>query len=148
MFMVREMYRHAKLSKWKVVFVTDRTQLEEQLTETSQSIGFTVEVADSIKRLKELLRSDTSDLVMAMIHKFREADMKETFPELNDSPLHFGDDRRGAPIAIQDAGRESRQRDPERGQDRLHRNADRQDRASLRRVHRQVHDATSRSRTA
>jgi len=86
MFMVREMYRHAKLSNWKVVFVTDRTQLEGQLTETSQSIDFTVKVADSIKKLKELLRSDSSDLVMAMIHKFREADLTETFPELNASP--------------------------------------------------------------
>jgi len=86
MFMVREMYRHAKLSKWKVVFVTDRTQLEQQLSETSQSIGFTVNVADSIKRLKELLRDDTSDLVMAMIHKFREAELSELFPELNTSP--------------------------------------------------------------
>jgi type I restriction enzyme R subunit len=28
MFMVREMYRHARLSHWKVIFVTDRTQLE------------------------------------------------------------------------------------------------------------------------
>ncbi len=86
MFMVREMYRHAKLSNWKVVFVTDRTQLEGQLTETSQSIGFTVKVADSIRKLKELLRSDSSDLVMAMIHKFRETDLTETFPELNASP--------------------------------------------------------------
>jgi len=86
MFMVREMYRHAQLSDWKVVFVTDRTQLEGQLAETSQSIGFTVKVADSIRKLKELLRSDSSDLVMAMIHKFREADLTETFPELNPSP--------------------------------------------------------------
>ena len=86
MFMVREMYRHARLSNWKVVFVTDRTQLEGQLSETSQSIGFTVNVADSIKVLKDLLRSDSSDLVMAMIHKFREADLTETFPELNTSP--------------------------------------------------------------
>ena len=86
MFMVRAMYRHSSLQQWKVVFVTDRTQLEQQLAETSQSIGFTVKVADSIKTLKELLRSDSSDLVMAMIHKFREADMTETFPELNPSP--------------------------------------------------------------
>jgi type I restriction enzyme R subunit len=86
MFMVREMYRHARLSNWKLVFVTDRTQLEGQLSDTSQSIGFTVKVADSIKKLKELLRSDSSDLVMAMIHKFREADLTETFPELNTSP--------------------------------------------------------------
>jgi len=86
MFMVREMYRHANLANWKVVFVTDRTQLEEQLTETSQSIGFTVKVAKSIRRLKELLRTDTADLVMAMIHKFREVDLTDTFPRLNDSP--------------------------------------------------------------
>ena len=86
MFMVREMYRHAALANWKVVFVTDRTQLEQQLSETSQNIGFTVKVADNIQRLKELLRADTSDLVMAMIHKFREVDLEETFPELNASP--------------------------------------------------------------
>jgi len=84
--MVREMYRHARLSNWKVVFVTDRTQLEQQLSETSRIIGFTVQVANSIKKLKELLRADTSDLVMAMIHKFREAELAEIFPELNASP--------------------------------------------------------------
>ena len=86
MFMVRAMYRHPTLQQWKVIFVTDRTQLEQQLAETSQSIGFTVKVAGSIKTMKELLRSDSSDLVMAMIHKFREADLKAIFPELNTSP--------------------------------------------------------------
>ena len=38
------------------------------------------------KTLKELLATDSSDLVMAMIHKFREVDLTETFPELNVSP--------------------------------------------------------------
>ena len=86
MFMVREMYRHAQLANWKVVFVTDRTQLEDQLSETSQSIGFTVKTANNIREMKDLLRADSSDLIMAMIHKFREADLTETFPQLNDSP--------------------------------------------------------------
>jgi type I restriction enzyme, R subunit len=86
MFMVREMYRHPELAKWKVIFVTDRTQLEDQLSETSQSIGFSVKVADSIRSLKDLLATDSSDLVMAMIHKFRESDLTETFPQLNASP--------------------------------------------------------------
>ena len=85
MFMVRAMYRHPNLSQWKVVFITDRTQLEQQLAETGQNIGFTVKPADSIAKLKELLRSDSSDLVMAMIHKFQERDLQETFPELNTS---------------------------------------------------------------
>ena len=80
------MYRHANLAKWKVVFVTDRAQLEDQLRETSQSIGFTLKIASNIPEMKELLKAKTSDLVMAMIHKFRETDLKETFPQLNDSP--------------------------------------------------------------
>ena len=66
--------------------------MEQQLSETSQSIGFTVKLADSIKGLKELLRADTSDLVMAMIHKFREADLTETFPELNARPKVMTDE--------------------------------------------------------
>lgn len=86
MFMVREMYTHPQLSKWKVVFVTDRTQLEQQLSETGRGVGFTVKPANSIRRLKELLPTDSSDLIMAMIHKFREADLAESFPELNVSP--------------------------------------------------------------
>ena len=86
MFMVREMYRHPDLNHWKVIFVTDRDQLEQQLSETSQSIGYTVKVADSIKKLKTLLPGDSSDLIMAMIHKFQERDLSELFPELNPSP--------------------------------------------------------------
>lgn len=74
MYLVRAMYKDPELKKWKIVFVTDRTQLEEQLSETSQSIGFEVKVADSIDKLKLLLKNDNSDLVMAMIHKFQERD--------------------------------------------------------------------------
>jgi len=74
MYLVRAMYKDAEFKKWKIVFVTDRTQLETQLSETSQSIGFEVKMADSIDKLKILLRNDSSDLVMAMIHKFQERD--------------------------------------------------------------------------
>ncbi|GHB49115.1 type I restriction endonuclease subunit R [Mongoliitalea lutea] len=96
MFMVREMKLRPELMSWKIIFVTDRTQLEEQLTETGQSIGFTIKTATFIdpkkepngQSLKELLRNDNSDLVMAMIHKFQEnGDLSglEIFPELNSS---------------------------------------------------------------
>jgi type I restriction enzyme R subunit len=86
MFMVREMYHYPELTKWKVVYITDCTQLEKQLGETTQAIGLTVKVANSITDLKSLLRSTSSDLVMGMIHKFQERDLEETFPELNPSP--------------------------------------------------------------
>ncbi len=96
MFMVREMKLRPELMSWKIIFVTDRTQLEEQLAETGQSIGFTIKSANFInpkspangQSLKELLRNDNSDLVMAMIHKFQEnGDLTglEIFPELNKS---------------------------------------------------------------
>ena len=96
MFMVREMKLRPELMSWKIIFVTDRTQLEEQLSETGQSIGFTIKAANVInpknppngQSLKELLSNDNSDLVMAMIHKFQEnGDLSglEIFPELNKS---------------------------------------------------------------
>lgn len=85
MFMVREMYQHPDLCEWKVVFVTDRTQLEGQLEEVAPSTGFKVNVANSSAELKDLLRNKTSDLNMAMIHKFREHEMREIYPKLNDS---------------------------------------------------------------
>lgn len=94
MFMVREMRLKPALQSWKIVFITDRTQLEEQLGETGQSIGFTIKNANFInpksipdgKSLKELLSNDNSDMVMAMIHKFQEnGDLEglQIFPELN-----------------------------------------------------------------
>ncbi len=96
MFMVREMKLRSALMGWKTIFVTDRTQLEDQLAETGQSIGFAIKPANFInprptpdgKSLKELLRNDNSDLVMAMIHKFQENGELgglELFPELNKS---------------------------------------------------------------
>lgn len=72
MFLVREMKQDAALQKWKIVFVTDRTDLEAQLTGTSGAIGFTVKVADRIRKLKDYVPGDTADLIMAMIHKFQE----------------------------------------------------------------------------
>lgn len=94
MFLVREMKLNSRLQTWKIVFITDRTQLEEQLTETGRSVGFTIKTAEYInpkdnpdgKSLKELLANDNSDLVMAMIHKFQDRDLEQIFPELNKSP--------------------------------------------------------------
>jgi len=94
MFMVRAMRNMNDFNDWKVVFVTDRTQLEDQLSSTGRAIGQTVKVAEWInpnpqrpnKSLKELLSTDTPDIVMAMIQKFQEADLREIFPILNQSP--------------------------------------------------------------
>lgn len=96
MFLVRQMHQIPSLAGWKVVFVTDRTQLEGQLGNTGINAGFALKKAEFInpqdnkkgQSLKELLSTNTSDLVMAMIHKFQEAgDMAnlKVFPVLNKS---------------------------------------------------------------
>lgn len=88
MFLVREMRLHTQLASWKIVFVTDRTQLQDQLTDNIR-IGSSVKVADSVENLKSLLSNDNSDIVMAMIQKFQERDELKNlgvFPKLNDSP--------------------------------------------------------------
>ncbi len=46
-------------------------------------MGFTVHLAGSTKELQELLKTDTPDLVMGMIHKFQERELEVEFPELN-----------------------------------------------------------------
>lgn len=104
MFLVRQMRLDPELCQWKVVFVTDRTQLESQLSQTGTGVGYNLKVAariDPVLRpdgtvstlrsdlsLKALLASDSSDLVMAMIHKFQETSELGTgalFPVLNRS---------------------------------------------------------------
>lgn len=86
MFTVREIYHSPELSNFKIVFITDRKELEKQLNETSRSVGFTVHLAKGIENLKELLKTDTPDLVMGMIHKFQDRELKTVFPLLNKSP--------------------------------------------------------------
>lgn len=94
MFMVREMHKDLALGNWKIVFVTDRTDLEDQLSQTTHGAVPPVKIAEWInpdpqhpgKSLKELLANDTPDLVMVMIQKFQERDLHETFPVLNTSP--------------------------------------------------------------
>lgn len=85
MMTVRKMYRDQKLSGFKTVFVTDRTDLEKQLKDTAKSIGYTINVAHKISTLKDLLRTNTPDLIMGMIHKFQEHEMIQEFPLLNES---------------------------------------------------------------
>lgn len=85
-FLAVKMRRDPILKEYKLVFVTDRTQLDNQLTATfRRTQDETVYHAHNIKKLKELLAKDSSDLVTAMIQKFREAEEEEGFKELNNS---------------------------------------------------------------
>jgi len=86
MYVVRAMFHDEELRKYKIVFITDRKDLERQLEGVSKSVGFTVHVARSVEHLKELLKTNTPDLVMALVHKFQERELRTQFPVLNESP--------------------------------------------------------------
>jgi len=73
-FLAQKIRRDAVLRDYKLVFLTDRSQLDEQLTGTFRRVqGERVRQASSTRHLKELLAKDASDLVSATIQKFRDA---------------------------------------------------------------------------
>ncbi|WP_298443803.1 type I restriction endonuclease subunit R [uncultured Ferrimonas sp.] len=77
--------RDPQLRHYKLVFITDRTQLDEQLSSTFKAAqGETVHHAGSVKQLKELLKRDSSDLVTAMVQKFLDLEQESKESEFRD----------------------------------------------------------------
>lgn len=79
-YLVRKMRTIPKLRAFKVVVVTDRTDLEKQLRETAALTGETIRPDDQDNRrrtsatetLKAILREESPDIVFAMIQKYLE----------------------------------------------------------------------------
>lgn len=81
-----KMRRDPELKQYKLVFVTDRTQLDGQLSKTFRDAqNETIYNAGSVAELKELLSKDSSDIVTAMVQKFQEAEQEGDFTDLNPS---------------------------------------------------------------
>jgi type I restriction enzyme, R subunit len=85
-FLTVKMRRDAELSQYKLVFITDRTQLDDQITATfARTQQETIHQAKSVSHLKELLAKDSSDVITAMVQKFQDSADDFNFPLLNDS---------------------------------------------------------------
>lgn len=88
-FVIRAMKRDEELRQYKIVLITDRTNLDTQLGDTAQTAKSPLYRANTIKDLKALIASDSSNIIMAMMQKFQEKngelaeDAIRTFPELN-----------------------------------------------------------------
>lgn len=54
-FLIREMWLHPRLQSFKVILLTDRTQLDDQIKESAQSVGYTINDPQSIRKVKEVL---------------------------------------------------------------------------------------------
>ena len=70
-FLVRAMRTPPDLGRFKVVVVTDRTDLQRQLSETAALTGESVLTATSVAKVKELLSTPGKALIFAMIQKYR-----------------------------------------------------------------------------
>ena len=73
-FLVRKMRADAQLRRFKVIVVTDRKDLQGQLSVTATLTGEVVEVADSTAGVKAMARRHGPGLVFATIQKYRDAD--------------------------------------------------------------------------
>jgi type I restriction enzyme R subunit len=75
-FLVRKLRSMPELRRFKVVVVTDRTDLQKQLSDTAELSGETVKVARSVAGAKRLLAQKGPALVFAMIQKYQERDLE------------------------------------------------------------------------
>lgn len=93
-FLIRKIRTIENLKQFKIVIVTDRTDLEGQLAGTAGLAEKPHEIINSHQLMREL-KTDTSNLIMVMVQKFLkrerncvvEDDLPEyiPFPKLNDS---------------------------------------------------------------
>lgn len=73
-FLVRRMRNHVDLRHFKVVFVTDRTDLQDQLSATAELSGDSVNIVERVRDLPVVLRKPGPGLVFAMLQKYRSLD--------------------------------------------------------------------------
>lgn len=79
-FLVRKMRAEAQLRRFKVIVVTDRKDLQRQLSETATLTGEVVEVAESTAGVKALARRKGPGLIFATIQKYRDTDTTDDAP--------------------------------------------------------------------
>ncbi|QRM19008.1 HsdR family type I site-specific deoxyribonuclease [Dechloromonas sp. TW-R-39-2] len=84
-FLVRKMRADAQLRRFKVIVVTDRKDLQNQLSVTATMTGEIVEIAASTAGVKALARRKGPGLIFATIQKYRDGDV------VGDAPLRADD---------------------------------------------------------
>lgn len=77
MSVIRKMYNSCDLNDYKVVLLVDRKDLQTQMYKTTKTVSYQIKTASSIEGLKGLIQDTASDITLAMVHKFGEADKDE-----------------------------------------------------------------------
>lgn len=68
-FLIKKIRSYDDLKDLKIIFIVDRTDLEDQLSDTATLTGEPVNIIDRRNKLNRL-SDDTGDVSMVMIHKF------------------------------------------------------------------------------
>jgi type I restriction enzyme, R subunit len=103
-FLIRKLRSDPQLRRFKVVVVTDRTDLQAQLSDTAALTGETVDIATSTEALRKLLRRKGPGLVFGMIQKQRGGDAAgEPGLQAPDLPAKPPVEEPGSPEVLNDA---------------------------------------------
>ena len=73
-FLVRKLRTNSQLRRFKVIVITDRKDLQKQLSDTAALTGEVVQVASSIDSVKRLVGNKGPALLFAAIQKYRDPD--------------------------------------------------------------------------
>ncbi|WP_426105984.1 type I restriction endonuclease subunit R [Pseudomonas sp. TWR1-1-3] len=99
-FLVRKMRTDIQLRRFKVIVVTDRKDLQSQLSATATLTGERPEVASSTEGVKVLARRKGPGLVFATIQKYRNSELEDDaalgendLPGMPDAGLKAAEDR-------------------------------------------------------
>ncbi|WFP49287.1 type I restriction endonuclease subunit R [Methylomonas sp. EFPC3] len=79
-FLVRKLRAEPLLRRFKVIVVTDRNDLQRQLSATATLTGETVEVASNTTGIKNLAKRKGPGLIFATIQKYRDAELVDDVP--------------------------------------------------------------------
>lgn len=83
-YLIRKMRRKEKLRDFKIVIVTDRTDLQDQLSHTAALTGEKPLIPRNIEALERELREDSPDIVFSMIQKLRPEATTEASREVDE----------------------------------------------------------------
>ncbi|WP_421621800.1 type I restriction endonuclease subunit R [Alkalilimnicola ehrlichii] len=95
-FLVRKLRTDPDLRRFKVVVITDRKDLQAQLSDTAELTGETVETAPDTTRLKRLLAREGPGLVFGTIQKYRDPDTADEDPDATREEGRAADGRQAA----------------------------------------------------
>ncbi|HJL28897.1 MAG TPA: HsdR family type I site-specific deoxyribonuclease, partial [Polyangiaceae bacterium LLY-WYZ-15_(1-7)] len=104
-FLVRKMRSIPALRRFKIVVVTDRKDLERQLSETAELTGETVERARRVREVKTLLRREGPGIVFAMIQKMQDRDLDGLGPDDEVGDLGLLNDDEAILVMVDEAHR-------------------------------------------